>query len=128
MIALGELFCLILLAANRAEHWKGCLVLYVSDNEITKHWLMNRRANNRLSRYGIRILQRLECLHRFQVISAGVHTKHNPTMDFTTRATKDVIKDDESAEAAAGGPLGRLGEPVRRAQQRSPAADPGRGT
>ena len=71
MIALGELFCLIILAVTRASAWDGMLVLYVTDNENANSWLKKRRARNRLARYGLRLLQRLETKHHFQVIAGA---------------------------------------------------------
>ena len=96
---MGELYCLVLLAAARKEEWRGKLVLYVTDNENARIWLSKRRANNRLARYGLRLLQRMETEHAFQVLAAGVWTKRNLTMDLTTRATKQVIREE----------MGRLG-------------------
>ncbi len=94
MIALGELFCLIVLAVTRAECWVNRLILYVTDNENTRIWLTKRRARNRLARYGLRLLQRLETKFHFQVVSGRVWTKHKLTMDLTTRATQQVIRDE----------------------------------
>ena len=42
IIALGELFCLILLAISRGPCWTNRLVLYVTDNENARTWLTKR--------------------------------------------------------------------------------------
>ena len=81
IISIGELMCLVILAAARGGAWEWKLVLYVSDNENTVSWLENRTAHNRLARYALRILQRLETQHHFQVIAASIYTKHNSAMD-----------------------------------------------
>jgi hypothetical protein len=46
------------------------------------------------ARYGLRLLQRLDTKHRFQVVAAGVWTKYYLTMDLTARATQQVVRDE----------------------------------
>ena len=99
IIAVCELFTFLTLAAERAPHWEGKLVLYVTDNTNTEIWLDKRGAHCRLARHGLRLLQRLEARHHFSVVSAGVWTKHNHSMDLLSRETKEVVDQE----------MGRLG-------------------
>ena len=57
IIAICELFTFLVLAAARAPHWEGRLVLYVTDSTNAEGWLLKRVAKNRLARYGLRLLQ-----------------------------------------------------------------------
>ena len=56
IIAICELFTFLVLAAARAEQWKGRLVLYITDNTNAEIWLRKRVAKNRTARCGLRLL------------------------------------------------------------------------
>ena len=75
-IAVAELLCCVILAAAQGPRWSGRLVVYVSDNTNVEVWLNKRTARSRLTRYALRVLQRVEALHHFRVWAAGVGTHH----------------------------------------------------
>lgn len=85
LIAIGELLAFLILAATLSSDWENLCALYVSDNENTREWLAERRAKNRMARHCLRLLQQLEARHYFQVVAAGVYTKHNLSADLATR-------------------------------------------
>ena len=77
IIALAELLCLLLLAAVRAADWKGRLVLYVTDNDNVRIWILHRHARNRMARHLLRLLRYLEIRFHFVTTAAFVRTYHN---------------------------------------------------
>ena len=90
IIAIGELFCAVLLAVAQGPRWRGQLVLYTSDNSNTEAWIEKRTAGSQLARYGLRLLGRAETTNGFTMVAAGVGTKRNVTMDLASRADADA--------------------------------------
>ena len=71
IISVAEFLCLILLAAHQRDRWSGRLILYVTDNSNVEAWLRKRTSRNRAARFLLRLLQRLESLHGFDVVGLG---------------------------------------------------------
>ena len=98
IIAIGELLCFLVLAATRKAAWHERLVIYVTDNSNTESWLEKRVARNALARYGLRLLGMMEIQENFQVITVGISTHHNATMDYLTRAKSQAVRDEMNAK------------------------------
>lgn len=92
LIAICELLCLMLLAVAQGREWEWKLVFFVTDNSNVESWLHKRTARNRWARFLLRLLQRLEITHHFHVYPAGINTSHNASMDYTSRAKRQLVK------------------------------------
>eukprot|EP00972_Heterocapsa_arctica_P069511 10270077-Heterocapsa_arctica.AAC.1 len=92
MIALLEMLAYVVLAAVRGAAWKGLLVIYVTDNQNAKSWLVKRRAGHPVARHLLRILARIEAHYSFRTEGLFVRTYHNTTADWTTREMKKLVE------------------------------------
>ena len=74
-----ELLAFVAFAASESSHWAGELVLYVTDNENVRSWLVRRRPRNPFARL-------LVCLEfSFSCHSVYVRTYRNVLADWLSR-------------------------------------------
>ena len=65
IISIIELLAFVAFVAGECTSWKGELVLYVTDNENVRGWLVKGRPRNRFARPLICMVQRMEVESEF---------------------------------------------------------------
>lgn len=101
LIAICELLCLMLLAVAQGQDWEWTLVIFVTGNSDVESWLHKRTARNRWARFLLRLLQRFESTYHFHIYPAGINTSHNASMDYTSRAKRQLVKLDMERQGFA---------------------------
>ena len=94
IVALTEVITYVQLLAARGECWcaEGVrLIVYVTDNTLTKGWIRTRRARNRHARICLRMVERLEAKFGLRTISFYIRTFRNDTADLLTREDVDTV-------------------------------------
>eukprot|EP00972_Heterocapsa_arctica_P069707 10299862-Heterocapsa_arctica.AAC.1 len=92
MIAILEMLAYVVLVAVRGAAWRGLLVIYVTDNQNTKTWLIKRRAGRLVARHLLRILARIEARFSYRTEGLFVRTYHNTTADWMTREMEKLVE------------------------------------
>jgi hypothetical protein len=98
IIALNELLCFLLLAVARKAEWKGELVLYVTDNQNVRSWLLKRRPRPKTARQLILLLQRLEVEYDFSCYPVYIRTYRNHLADWLSRENPELVHHQLGAE------------------------------
>ena len=89
LISIAESLSVIAFLILRSHNLDACVICYVGDNQNVATWIRDRRPGNRVAKYFVRILNRLENERNFTAAPMYVSTLRNKLQDELSRLDKD---------------------------------------
>ena len=77
IIAIAEFLGIIGFTTVKAKSYEGRLLAYAGDNANVLTWIMHRKPRNRIARYLVSVLSRLEAHHGFVVFPCYISALNN---------------------------------------------------